>query len=158
MNKKKTFPKKKAEVNTGVLEPVEAEVDFKVPPMPKKTNPFVDPSFGKKSEKPSLYRLITGKKNKFTKRTQYPVVYMIRAEDIIYDPIKQVNRKIRYIPGEASIYEDEQKKDAKVKAPIIFNEGVLVVNNQNPTLKAYLDNCNSNKNNPNRMKDRTAVF
>ena len=78
-------------------------------------NPFVNPSFGQKSEKPVLYKLLRGKKIKGTSKLQYPIVYMIRAEDIIYDPIKQVNRKIRYIPGEASIYEDEQKKDAKVK-------------------------------------------
>ena len=158
MTKKKTFPKKKTEVNTGVLEPVLAEVDLKVPPMPKKSNPFVSPSFGKKSEKPSLYRLTSGKRIKGTNKKQYPVVHMIKAEDVIYDPIKQVNRKIRYIPGESSIYEDEQKKDSKIKSPIIFTEGVLAVNHQNPTLKAYLDNCNANKSNPNRMKDKNFSF
>ena len=158
MTKKKTFPKKKTEVNTGVLEPVAVEENFKVPPMPKKSNPFVSPSFGKKSEKPTLYRLTGGKKIKGTNRKQFPVVYMMKAEDVIYDPIQGVNRKIRYIPGEASIYEDEQKEDAKVKSPIIFTEGVLAVNHQNPTLKNFLDNCNANKSNPNRMKDKRASF
>jgi hypothetical protein len=159
MTKKKTFPKKKTAVNTGVLEPVSAEVDFKVPPMPKKkSNPFVSPSFGQKSEKPTLYKLLGGKKIPGTNKTQYPVVYMIKAEDVIYDPIKGINRKIRYIPGESSIYEDEQKEDAKIKSPIIFSEGILVVQNQNPTLKNYLDNCNLNKSNPNRMKDKSPRF
>jgi hypothetical protein len=160
MNKKKTFPKKKAEVNTGVLETaVKAEENFEVPPMPKKENPFTNPNLNKKSKKPTLYRLLAGRKRiKGTNRYSYPVVYMIRAEDIIFDPIKGVNRKIRYIPGEASIYEDEQKKDSKVKAPIVFTEGVLAVNHQNPTLKAYLDNCNANKNNPNRMQDKRVAF
>tara|TARA_R100000664_G_scaffold31232_1_gene44649 strand:+ start:1339 stop:2259 length:921 start_codon:yes stop_codon:yes gene_type:complete len=159
MNKKKTFPKKKTEVNTGVLEPVEAEVDFKVPPMPKKSNnPFANNPFNKTSEKPSIYQLIKGRKKDRSGRWKYPVVYMIRAEDVIYDPIKQVNRKIRYIPGEASIYEDEQKKDSKVRAPITFSEGFITVSNQNPTLKNYLDVCNANKNNPNRMKNSAPSF
>jgi len=160
MNKKKTFPKKKAEVNTGVLETaVKAEENFEIPPMPKKENPFTNPNLGKKSKKPTLYRLLAGRKKvKGTNQYSYPVIYMIRAEDIIFDPIKGVNRKIRYIPGEASIYEDEQKKDAKVKAPIVFTEGVLAVNHQNPTLKSYLDNCNANKNNPNRMQDKRVAF
>jgi hypothetical protein len=164
MNKKKTFPKKKTTedvaVATETIVASPAEVEFKVPPMPKKTikNPFVNPSFGKKSEKPVIFQLIGGKRIPGTNKKQHPIVSMMKAEDIIFDPIKGVNRKIRYIPGESSIYEDEQKENAKVKSPIIFTEGVLVVNNQNPTLVNYLDNCNSNKNNPNRMKDRRATF
>ena len=159
MTKKKTFPKNKTAVNTGVLEPVEAEVDFKVPPMPKKsTNPFTESSFGKKSTKPLIYQLIKGRKKERNGKWRYPVVYMIKAEDIIFDPIKGVNRKIRYIPGEASIYEDEQKKDAKVRAPITFTEGFIAVSGQNPTLKNYLDNCNANKNNPNRMNNSAPTF
>tara|TARA_R100000458_G_C8261913_1_gene237326 strand:- start:859 stop:1788 length:930 start_codon:yes stop_codon:yes gene_type:complete len=162
MNKKKTFPKKKTTedvaVATETIVATPAEENFKVPPMPKKSNPFVSPSFGRKSEKPTLYRLTGGKRIKGTNKRQFPVVYMMRAEDIIYDPIKSVNRKIRYIPGESSIYEDEQKEDAKVKSPIIFTEGVLAVNHQNPTLKNFLDNCNANKSNPNRMKDKRIAF
>ena len=160
MTKKKTFPKKKTEVNTGVLEPVLAEVDLKVPPMPKakKSNPFSAPSFGKKSEKPIIFKLLGGKRIPGTNKRQHPIVSMMKVEDIIFDPIKGVNRKIRYIPGESSIYEDEQKENSKVKAPILFTEGVLVVNNQNPTLIDYLNNCNGNKNNPNRMRDKQPSF
>jgi len=162
MTKKKTFPKKKTtedvSVATETVVATPAEESFEVPPMPKKSNPFVNQSFGKKSEKPSLYRLTGGKRIKGTNRKQFPVVYMMRAEDVIYDPIKRVNRKIRYIPGESSIYEDEQKDDAKVKSPIIFTEGVLAVNHQNPTLKNFLDNCNANGSNPNRMRDKRISF
>lgn len=159
MNKKKTFPKKKAAVDTAVLEPVSAEVDFKVPPMPKSNNNInINPFGNNSSEKPSIYQLIRGRKKDRAGKWKYPVVYMIRAEDVIYDPIKQVNRKIRYIPGEASIYEDEQKKESKVRAPITFSEGFITVSTQNPTLKSYLDNCNANKNNPNRMRNSAAAF
>ena len=152
MNKKKTFPKKKAAVNTGVLEAVKdtetivatpVEEDFKIPPMPKSNNNLNRNPFGRDSnEKPSIYQLLKGRKKGRDGKFSYPVVYMIRAEDVIYDPIKQVNRKIRYIPGETSIYEDEQKKGAKVKSPITFNEGFITVGFQNPTLKQYLDICN----------------
>ena len=105
-----------------------------------------------------IYQLVKGRKKDERGNWRYPVVYMIKAEDIIYDPIKGVNRKIRYIPGETSIYEDEQKEDAKVRAPITFNDGHLPVNYQNPTLRSFLDNCNANKDNPNRMGNSAAVF
>lgn len=143
--KTKTFPKKKTEVETGVLQSE-----------PKQKNPFTK-GFGKKSSKPTIFQLIQGRKIR-NGRVTFPIVYMIKAEDIIFDPIKGVNRKIRYIPGEPSIYEDEQKKESKVRAPITFNEGHLPVSSQNPTLKLYLENCNANKNNPNRMKGSPAVF
>ena len=56
MTKKKTFPKKKTEVNTGVLETVvKAEENFEVPPMPKKENPFAPNPFNK------TYRMLDGK-------------------------------------------------------------------------------------------------
>jgi len=167
MKTKKSFPKKKTTENVAVatetIVATPAEVDFKIPPMPKKTtNPFSQ-SFGKKSEKPSIYQLVKGRKQikggtPDRPRYRYPVVYMIKAEDIIFDPIKGVNRKIRYIPGEASIYEDEQKKEAKVKSPIIFSEGHITVGYQNPTLKNYLNICNANRKNPNRMTTYPAVF
>ena len=145
----KTFPKKKTEVKTGVLQ-------SEVKPKEVDSNPFTK-TFGRKSNKPTIYQLIQGRRKRGGRWT-YPIVYMIKAEDIIYDPIKGVNRKIRYIPGEPSIYEDEQKKESKVRAPITFNEGHLPVSAQNPTLKAYLENCNANKNNPNRITGSPAVF
>ena len=156
MAKKKTFPKKKTTINTGVLDVVEP-TEIAVAEKPK-TSPKL-PSFRKISERPRYYRLLVGRKKvKGTNKYTYPVVHMLKAEDVIYDPIKGVNRKIRYIPGEPSIYEDEQKKESKLRAPITFNEGFLVVNKQNPTLIAFLDNCNANQNNPNRVNSARAVF
>ena len=114
--------------------------------------------FKKKNTKPSIYQLVhNGGKDK-RGATIYPVVYMIKAEDIVYDPDKDINRKIRYIPGEASIYEDEQKEDAKVKSPITFSNGLLFVDRTNPTLKKYLDLCNLNQSNPNRNTSTRAAF
>tara|TARA_R100001594_G_scaffold5456_3_gene16970 strand:+ start:595 stop:1533 length:939 start_codon:yes stop_codon:yes gene_type:complete len=165
MTTKKTFPKKKAAVNTGVLEaekpteisvenitPVEDKID--IPPMPKKSN-F---SFGPKKNKPTVFELTDFSVDPRTKQKKYALVYMIKAEDIIYDPIKGVNRKIRYIPGEASIFEEEQKKESKVKSPIIFSEGFLIVGLQNPTLKKFLMHHNQNADNPNRMTNTRVAF
>ena len=163
--KTKSFPKK------GKI--VEVEEDINIPPyeernatepvveetpkpIKKVVNPFVSNNASRM--KPSMYKLVRSRKDRKTGKVMYPVIYMIKAEDIIFDPIKGINRKIRYIPGEAYIYEDEQKKDAKVKAPIIFNDGLLAVPPQNPTLKNFLDHCNQNGDNPNRIKTTKPAF
>ena len=126
--KTKTFPTK------GKI--VEVEDDINIPPyeernatksvveelpkpIKKVTNPFVSNNASKM--KPTLYQLRKSRKDKKTGKVQYPVVYMIKSEDIIFDPVKGINRKIRYIPGEGSIFEDEQKEGAKVKAPVTFS-------------------------------------
>tara|TARA_Y100001973_G_C5197422_1_gene335216 strand:+ start:119 stop:1030 length:912 start_codon:yes stop_codon:yes gene_type:complete len=157
MAKKKTFPKKKTAVSTGVLE-AERPTEVSVAEPKQKIETPIQHSFGKKKDGPTVYELLSSHVDRKTKQKKYSLVYMIKAEDIIYDPIKGVNRKIRYIPGEQSIFEDEQKKDAKVKAPITFNEGFLIVGKQNPTLKKFMDHHNQNANNPNRMTNIAAIF
>ena len=156
----KTFPKKKKAVKTGVLNtatttasPVVEESKTIVQDTPRSNF-----NFGRKKDGPTIYELTNHSVDRKTKKKKYSLVYMIKAEDIIYDPIKGINRKIRYIPGESSIFEDEQKKDAKVKAPIIFNEGYLIVGVQNPTLKKFMEHHNQNGDNPNRMTNATIAF
>jgi hypothetical protein len=155
MKKKKQTTTKTVE--TAVKEIVETPTATK----PKSnTNGIgnLNKGFKKKTNKPSIYQLIhNGGKDKKGK-TIYPVIYMIKAEDIIYDPEKDINRKIRYIPGEPSVFEDEQKKDAKVKAPITFSSGLLFVDRTNPSLKKYLDLCNLNQSNPDRDKSTRPAF
>ena len=109
---KTKFPKK--------VKIIEVEDDINMPPYDptKATKPVAkttsNPFTGNRTNraKPTMYKLNRSKKDK-NGREQFPVVYMIKSEDIIFDPIKGVNRKIRYIPGEPSIYEDEQKKTLK---------------------------------------------
>lgn len=154
---KTKFPKK--------VKIIEVEDDINIPPYDptKATKPVAktisNPFTSNRSSrvKPTMYKLNKSRKNKNGKE-QFPVVYMIKSEDIIFDPIKGVNRKIRYIPGEPSIYEDEQKKDAKVKSPVTFTDGYLAVPAQNPTLKMFLEHCNQNGDNPNRMSRVKAAF
>jgi len=139
----------------AVTPPTSTKVEAKAPSVEKK---FV-PKFtaGTKEIKPSVYELLRGTKRK-NGMMQYPVVYMIKSEDVIFDPVTQQNRKIRYIPGETSIYADEQSVNAKMREPIAFNKGYLYVDHTNPTLKKYLDHCNSNADNPHRMKGKVAAF
>tara|TARA_R100000808_G_C2155367_1_gene167677 strand:- start:16848 stop:17726 length:879 start_codon:yes stop_codon:yes gene_type:complete len=139
----------------AVTPPTTTKVEAKAPVVEKKFTPRF--TAGPKEVKPSVYELLKGSKRK-NGMMQYPVVYMIKSEDIIFDPIKGENRKIRYIPGETSIYADEQSKNAKMREPIAFNKGFLYVDHTNPTLKKYLDHCNANVNNPHRMKNKTASF
>ena len=153
---------KKKHTTTKTVEPmVEQTVETPIAPKPKSnTHGIKNLNFTnkKKHDKPSIYQLIhNGGKDKRGK-TIYPVVYMIKAEDIIYDPENNINRKIRYIPGESSVFEHEQKKDAKVKSPITFNSGLLFVDRTNPSLKRYLDLCNLNQSNPNRDKSTRPAF
>ena len=137
-------------------------------PKPKVDTPVVEakqnkksyslPTFEKKVSKPVIYRLNqAGSKDK-KGRPVFPVSYMIRAEDIIYDPEQDTERVIRYIPGETSIFKDEQGKEAKLKEPIIFSNGAIIVQKQNPLLRKFLDMSNLNTSNPNRNTNRRPVF
>ena len=119
---------------------------------------FKLPTFKNNMEKPCLYRLIKSGKNRKTGKSTYPVAFMIKAEDVIYDPETNLERTIRYIPGESSIYKDEQSKEVRLREPIMFNNGILTVPPTNPMLKKYLELCNANRSNPNRISTRAASF
>jgi len=139
----------------AVTPPANTKVEAKAPIVEKKFVPKF--SSGTKEIKPSVYELIKGQKKR-SGMMQYPVVYMIKSEDIIFDPTTKENRKIRYVPGETSIYADEQSPNAKMREPISFTNGFLFVDHTNPTLKKYLDHCNANADNPHRMKGKVASF
>ena len=151
---KKTTKVKEPMVTTTVETPV-AEKPV------KKTNTHgiknLNQGFKKSPKASTTYRLIKERRDR-NGNLKFPIVYMLKAEDIIFDEKKGVNRKIRYIPGEASIFEDEQKKESKVKSPITFNNGFLMVDYTNPTLKKFLDMSNANSSNPNRMSNVAPTF
>ena len=154
MKKKKQTTTKP--VDTAVKETVETVTATK----PKSnTNGLanLNRGFKKDPRAASTYKLVKERRDR-KGHIKFPVVHMIKAEDIIYDPEKGVNRKIRYIPGEPSIFEDEQKEESMVKSPITFSNGFLRVDYTNPTLKKFLDMCNANKSNPNRMSNKVASF
>jgi len=158
MTTKKKSPKVvEPTISTETVTFEEATVKKATKPVVKK--PIKLPSFNNKIEKPNIYRLARhGGVDKQTGMRKYPVTYMIKAEDIIYDPETDSERTIRYIPGETSIYKDEQSKEAKLKEPIMFNHGQLIVDKTNPLLRQFMDMCNGNRSNPNRKKNKPTSF
>src|SRR3990167_7282924 len=69
------------------------------------------------------------------------------------------NRTIRYIPGESSIYKDEQSPDAKgIKSEIIFQHGMMAVPAYQKNLIEYLSKCGYNGSNLHRTNGREILF
>ncbi len=138
-----------------VTPPTNTKVEAKAPVVEKKFTP----QFTNKKQEyiASVYNLVSKTKNR-QGRPQYPVVSLLKAEDIIFDPTTGENRKIRYIPGEASIFVEDHPEGAKMREPITFNNGFLFVEHTNPTLKLYLDSCNANGSNPHRIKSKSILF
>ena len=151
MVNKKSKPTKAVGTKTQTNTTVEAPV--MEAPVKKTINPF-----GKKVDRrPITYSLIPKNKNK-RGQDQFPIVYMLRAEDVVFDPNTNQQRQIRYIPGQLSIFADEQDEKAIVKAPITFNNGFLMVEYTNPNLRKFLDMCNANSNNQNRRANAAPAF
>lgn len=67
------------------------------------------------------------------------IAFLIQQRGItVYDEEKNTVRQIRYCPNENSIWVDEQSENAKKEA-VVFRDGKLVVNKNQPNLKAFLD-------------------
>ena len=82
------------------------------------------------SRKPRMYETIGGKGGVF---------YKIRTNNlVVYDEDTRQNRKIRYCPGEASIFVDEQS-EAAIKEHVVFRDKMLFVPYDKPNLREFLD-------------------
>ena len=94
MTTKKTTKVKEPMVTTTVETPV-AEKPV------KKTNTHgiknLNQGFKKISKQAVTYRLIKERRDR-KGHLKFPIVSMLKAEDIIFDEEKGINRKIRYIP------------------------------------------------------------
>lgn len=99
----------------------------------------------------------------------YPPSYTIPAIDEIYmewenenGELESGNRIIRYVPGEQSIFADEQSEQAnntKRLGRIEFVEGRLVVQGIEKLKKQYLDLCSWNSKNVEfRMPGKSTIF
>jgi len=67
------------------------------------------------------------------------IAYLIQQRGItVYDEEQNTVRQIRYCPNENSIWVDEQSENAKKEA-VVFRDGKLIVNKNQPNLKAFLD-------------------
>jgi hypothetical protein len=69
----------------------------------------------KNNKKPTIFRLTKMNPNPATEGRYYPINFRIPSVDEIYDEETGTNRKIRYVIGEQSIFEDEQSS----KNPVI---------------------------------------
>ena len=82
------------------------------------------------SKAPKMYET-TGKRG--------GVYFKLKGDNlVVFDSEKGINRKIRYCPGEASIYVDEQSKSA-VREHVIFRNKMIAVRYDQPSLRQYLD-------------------
>ena len=157
MTTKSKTQKAKVEPKVQATKPV-VETQPKVSTSEQKKS-FKLPSFRNKIEKPNIYRLARhGGVDKQTGMRKYPVTYMIKAEELIYDAETDSERTIRYIPGETSIFKDKQSKESKLKEPIMFSNGQLMVDKTNPLLKKFMDMHNGNRSNPNRKRNKSISF
>ena len=73
--------------------------------------------------------------------------YKVRSNNlVIYDEETNTNRRIRYCPGETSIYVDEQS-DAAVKEHVVFRNKMLIVRPDQPNLITFLEKHPDNQAN-----------
>lgn len=74
--------------------------------------------------------------------------------------MEMVSRKIRYVPGESSIYADEQSEsvDEKRLTPILLEGHAMFVSKSELLKVDYLNKCNFNRNNKFRKKEASIMF
>lgn len=89
-------------------------------------------------------------------KVNFPRTYSIKCEDQIFDAEKNVMRVIRVVPGEISIFKDEQRPDGpgevRKVTSIMFTNGEKVVEQRETQLLKFLQMCNMNGSNKNRDK------
>lgn len=100
---------------------------------PKKAvakKPAIKRTLPNEDKMPQLYEM-TGKRG--------GVFYKVRTNNlVIYDSESNTNRKIRYCPGESSIYVDEQS-DSAIKEHVVFRDKMLFVRYDQPNLREFLE-------------------
>ena len=91
----------------------------------------------------------------------YPPSYRLLLVDQVFDSATGVMRNIRYIPGEMSIFQDEQTPDDKIPKKnfhLEFIDGDKLVDGRQTLLIKYLMTTNKNGSNPNRDKSVRPAF
>ena len=112
----------------------------------------------KKNRKPTIYILSSRNESPATSGKNYPATARIPSVDEIYEDKTATNRKIRYVVGEQSIYESEQTSAKPIIGDVVFTNGMLTVAYNQVTLKKYLETCNYNADNPDRIESVKPLF
>jgi len=114
---------------------------------------------------PVSFVLLKRNRNNPGEGNMYPAAIIVPTIDEIYEEYeengvtKQRNRIIRYIPGEPSIYADEQSEDAKYRPePIVIKDGLLIIDHREVLLIQYLRISNYNSHTLNRMPGTLAIY
>lgn len=148
-----------AEVQEPAAKPKKTQDSIASRPIPKKKSTTDMFRRNLNKNKPWVFKLLKKSSNPTIKGRHYPVSLSIPVKDTIFDPETGTNRQIHYLPGEASIFVDEQSKEAqKTKSSIIFKSGTLMVKRVQPNLHKYLTACNWFAGNENRMPGKTPIF
>lgn len=87
----------------------------------------------------------------------YPLTYSIPSQQEVFDHKTKSRRIIRCCAGERSIFKDEQSPNSQV-VRLIFNNGVLNVDERDVHKINYLNMCDYNLDNENRDPRVKAIF
>jgi hypothetical protein len=118
------------------------------------------------SKEPKIYKLIARGRSASQERRREGSSGTIKTlnlhpESVITEYSKELGRKIerriRYCPGESSIYVDEQS-DSALGEHILFEWGVCVVQPDNINLTLYMEKTGKNLSSENRRPNQNAVF
>ena len=117
----------------------ETEAPKKAAPKKAATKkPSVKRNIPDRNRLPKMYEMV-GKRG--------GLFYKVRSNNlVIYDEETNTNRRIRYCPGEVSIYVDEQS-DAAVKEHVVFRNKMLIVRPDQPNLITFLEKHPDNQAN-----------
>lgn len=105
------------------------------------------------TNKTKVYKLINIRKNPNTGRLTAPVSLTIPTKDVIYKNGKQV--PIKFSTGSLQAADNSI---IDIKSEIEFKNGYLWVKPHEVDLAKYLDICNWNISNENRIQDKKAIF
>jgi hypothetical protein len=108
-----------------------------------------------------VFKLVQENPEPSVEGVHYPRSRTVLALDEIYDEENNLNRIIRYLPGEQSIFLDEQTdQDLKKRRPheIVFINGMLIVDKRQATLLKFIQACNFFEGNTNRMPGKEIIF
>jgi len=113
----------------------------------------------KKIKESYVFSLVKVNEKPTIENVKYPKSILIPCIDEIYDEEEEENRIIRYLPGEKSIFLDQQtNQDLNKRASITFFNGHLIVDRRQKQLLDFLRASNANSTNKNRMPGTKAVY
>ena len=115
-------------------------------------------SYDKKAEipKPIIFELTDHSRDAKGNKT-WPISCFFEAQEIIYDSESNKRIEIRFCKNESTIIKDKQQSFSKSEI-IRFQNGVVIVMPNNPSLLEYMRKSSLNASNPNRIGDTRPAF